>query len=84
MSETNQQEIEELNRQIEELCRSKAEEFALLGYEGVKDEDIWKFVSQSYTEGTPPMHKVVNDILSLKVTKYMNWLTMKAYKGEEF
>lgn len=71
----------ELNHVIEELCLSKAEEFQLLGYEQVTGKDIWNCVSVKYTEGIPQLHRVVNDILSLKVTGFMNWMTMNAYKG---
>ena len=39
---------EELSRVIEELCNSKAEEFALLGYDSVTGKDIWEFVSEQY------------------------------------
>lgn len=72
---------EELNLQIEELCKSKTEEFALFGYKRVTGEDIWKCVSAKYKEDDlPPLHQIVNDILSLKVTSYMNWMTMNALK----
>jgi len=74
-----------LNQVIEELCLSKAEEFALLGYEGVTGKDIWDFVSENYAQtGFPPLHRLINDILSLKPTQYMNWLTLSAYKGKLF
>jgi len=72
---------EELNLQIEELCKSKTEEFALFGYKRITGEDIWKCVSAKYKEDDlPPLHQIVNDILSLKVTSYMNWMTMNALK----
>jgi len=74
-----------LNQVIEELCVSKAEEFAMLGYEGVTGKDIWDFVSERYEQkGFPPLHRLINDILSLKPTHYMNWLTLSAYKGKLF
>lgn len=76
---------EELSRVIEELCNSKAEEFALLGYDSVTGKDIWEFVSEQYDRtGIPPLHRLINDILSLRVTDYMNWLTLSAYKGMKF
>ncbi len=75
---------EELNRIIEELCLSKAEEFQMLGYEQVTGKDIWNCVSIKYTEGIPQLHRVVNDILSLKATQFMNWMTLSAYKGARF
>lgn len=75
---------EELNREIEALCISKAEEFALLGYEHITGEDIWQCVSiiKKYDEDNlPQIHQIVNDILTLKVTTFMNWMTLNAYKG---
>lgn len=71
---------EELNEVIEQLCHSKAKEFRMFGYEQVTGEDIWHCVSSRYTEGIPALYKVVNDILSLKSTTFMNWLTMQIYK----
>jgi len=72
---------EELNKAIRDICVSKAEEFRMLGYEQVTGEEIWDCVSDKYKNGTPPLYQVVNDILSLKVTQFMNWMTMNAYKG---
>ncbi|WP_333474229.1 post-transcriptional regulator [Paenibacillus gyeongsangnamensis] len=72
---------EELSGVLEELCRSKAEEFRMLGYEQVIGKDIWDCVSDKYKKtGIPPLHRIVNDILSLKVTGFMNWMTMSIYK----
>jgi hypothetical protein len=71
----------ELNELIEGLCISKAEEFQMLGYEQVSGRDIWDCVSDKYRQGTPRLHRLVNDILSLKVTQFMNWNTMNVYRG---
>ncbi len=74
-----------MNRVIEELCMSKAEEFRLLGYEHVTGVEVWHCVSEAYAKsGTPKLHRIVNDILTLKVTKFMNQMTLNAYKGIEF
>lgn len=84
-SETVDEDSEELSRVIEELCLSKAEEFAMLGYDSITGKDIWEYVSESYDRtGIPPLHRLINDILSLRVTDYMNWLTLSAYKGLKF
>lgn len=74
---------EELNGLIENLCNSKAEEFRMLGYEHVTGEDIWSCVSDRYQKsGMPALHQIVNDILSLKTTQFMNWMTMRVYRGD--
>ena len=82
--------MEELDEQdwddaIEMLCQSKADELVLVGYEHVTSKDVWNCVSQIYEkEGIPPLHKLVNDILSLKATSFMNYLTMSALRGSTF
>lgn len=76
---------EELASAIELVCRSKAEEIRLIGYEHVTAEDVWQCVSSKYQkEGMPQLHKVVNDVLSLKATGLMNYMTISAYKGSPF
>lgn len=71
----------ELSELIERLCLSKAEEFRMLGYEQVTGKEIWDCVSDKYKSGMPALHQIVNDILSLRVTRFMNWLTISAYKA---
>lgn len=74
----------ELNEVIEQLCMSKAEEFHLLGYEYVEGREVWAFVESRYEKtGMPSLNRIVNDILSLKVTTFMNWLTMNAFKATD-
>ncbi|CAM3509564.1 post-transcriptional regulator [Marinicrinis lubricantis] len=73
---------EELSRWIEQLCISKAEEFRMLGYEHVEPQEIWECISDKHQKnGMPALHRLVNDILSLKVTQFMNWMTMSIYKS---
>lgn len=71
---------EEVFLEIEELCQSKADEFVLLGYDNISAKDIWECVSQAYKE-LPRKHQLVNDILSLKPNKYMNYLMINMYKN---
>ncbi|MBA9088272.1 hypothetical protein FHR92_004768 [Fontibacillus solani] len=74
-----------LNEAIETLCQSKAEEFRLIGYEHVTGSDIWACINQKYEKnGFPPLHQLVNDILSLKATQFMNYMTISAYRGSRF
>lgn len=76
---------EGLDRMIEELCESKAEEFRLIGYENVTPREVWECVSEKYAKkGQPELYEIVNDILSLKVTKFMNYMTLSALKGNPF
>jgi hypothetical protein len=75
----------ELNEMIEGLCNSKAEEFRMIGYEHVTGREVWDCVSDKYEKkGYPSLHQIVNDILSLKSTQFMNWMTMSIYKNAQF
>nr|WP_246079199.1 post-transcriptional regulator [Paenibacillus piri] len=75
----------ELNVVIESICNSKAEEFHLLGYEHVTGKEVWECVNDKYRKtGVPLLHQVVNDILSLKATRFMHWMTMSMYKENPF
>jgi len=73
----------ELNDTIAQLCLSKAEEFKMIGYDQVTGADVWECVSDKYhKKGVPALHAIVNDILSLKITQFMNYITLSMYKGE--
>jgi hypothetical protein len=75
----------ELNEMIEQLCNSKADEFRMLGYEQVTGREVWDCIAEKYQKkGFPPLHQIVNDILSLKSTQFMNWMTMSIYKNPQF
>ncbi|HJV44276.1 MAG TPA: post-transcriptional regulator [Bacillota bacterium] len=71
-----------LKQQVKMVCESKAEEFHLLGYEQVSAEEIWECIVSSYKKEVPALHQIVGDIYSLRVTKFMNWLTMRIYQGD--
>ena len=73
---------EELRSCIEDLCDSKAEEFKMYGYEDVTGEQIWACVSEGYRRGWPRLNRLVNDIMSLKANRFMNWLMLSVYKTD--
>lgn len=74
---------EEWKRAVEDLCNSKAEEFRLIGYEHVTGEEIWECIQDKYAKtGMPALHRVVNDILSLKSTQFMNWMTLSVLRDD--
>ncbi len=73
---------DELNEIIEKLCLSKVDEFKILGYKNVSGLDIWECISEKYRKNQiPKLHRIVNDILTLKSTSFMNWLTLHAFKN---
>jgi hypothetical protein len=63
------------------LCRIKVEEFHLLGYGEVTEDEVLHCV-HSALKGKGQLHEVVAGILSLNVGRFMNFMTMSAYKGK--
>lgn len=82
IQEAEQLSDEEISYWIEIICKSKADEFHLLGYEHVQPEEIWECVSDKYRGKLPALHRIVGDIMSLKVTQFMNWMTLSIYKQD--
>ena len=73
---------DELKSCIEDLCDSKASELRMYGYEDITGEQVWECVSESYRRGYPRLNRLVNDILSLKANRFMNWLMLSVYKAD--
>ncbi|WP_172193972.1 post-transcriptional regulator [Saccharibacillus qingshengii] len=72
---------EDLTEAVIGLCRDKAEEFHYLGYEQATWEDVWRCVNRKYAGAQdPPLHQIVNDILTLRIDGLMNYLTIAALK----
>jgi len=69
-----------IEKVIEDICQMKADEMQLLGIR-TNGKQIWLCVSSTYKNGYPEFHQMVNDVLSLKSTKFMNWLLVQAQKG---
>jgi len=66
---------------------SKQEEFLLLGYDNVSQEDIWTFLlKKKWRKGEHEMKlfEVVQSILSLKVGELINFMSVEALKDAEF
>lgn len=71
----------EYTEELQALCVSKAEEFHLLGYEGVTAPEIWQCV-QNILKGKGQIHQVVEAILGLNIGKFMTRATINAYQGK--
>lgn len=72
---------EELTEAVIGLCRVKAEELRYLGYKQTTWEEVWKCVNAKYVgRQDPPLHRIVNDILTLRADRLMNYLTIAALK----
>ncbi|MGO4887407.1 post-transcriptional regulator [Anaerobacillus sp. MEB173] len=62
---------------------SKLEEFRLLGYAHVSEQEVWDCLLHKLRKEKNyiHLHQFVNTLLTLKINEYMNWLTINAYQG---
>ncbi|MDQ0254253.1 hypothetical protein J2S74_001628 [Evansella vedderi] len=71
--------------QLEPVLKSKAEEWQMLGYDRVTEDDVWAcfLAKRSRMDIPDPVltHWIVGELFRLKANDYMNWLTVEAYKG---
>jgi len=76
--------LESLRDQLKPAILSKLNEFEILGYESVQEDDIWKFLLmkkwRKLKEDDIQLHKLVNDILSVRIQEYMTFITVEAFQ----
>lgn len=71
---------------IQPVLSSKMEEFHMLGYEEVTENDLLGYLEMKKwkKEKELSLHQVVNDILSVKITQVMSYVTIESYKSDMF
>lgn len=73
--------------QVQPAIASKLEEFRLLGYDSVSEQDFWNYLlKKKWRKAKEEMKlfEVIQDILSVKVSDYLSFATIEAYKTAEF
>ncbi|MBB6449506.1 hypothetical protein HNR44_001455 [Geomicrobium halophilum] len=80
---TNPQQFEVWKSDVEPILELKRDEFHLLDHEEVTKEDIWNLGLQKLQKETEfvPFYRLVNILMRLSVTDFMNEQTVNAYKG---
>lgn len=76
-----------LRKEVKVVLDSKLEEFSLLGYEQVSEQELWDFLTKKkWRKVTEPklLHEIVADIMSIKVGEFINYATVEAFKEAEF
>ncbi|TYR82298.1 post-transcriptional regulator [Priestia megaterium] len=71
---------------IQPVITSKLEEFHLIGYEELTEKDLWAYLEQKKWRKCEELslHQIVNDILSVKITQVMSYVTIESYKSDMF
>ncbi len=78
---------DDVRREVQLVLQSKLEEFSLLGYEQVSENELWNFLLQKKwrkISETKLIHEIVADIMSIKVGEFFNYATIEAFKEAEF
>ena len=76
--------IDAYRQELTVVLQSKVEEFHMLGYDRVTEQEIWTCLKSKKWKQFPEeikIHQLVNDVLTLSTSDYMTYLTMQAYKA---
>ncbi|MBB6445907.1 post-transcriptional regulator [Bacillus benzoevorans] len=80
-------EYDRIKIEVSPALRSKQEEFFLIGYDNVTEDDIWEYLRRKkWRKAAEPLklHEMVQQILALKVGEYMNFAAIEALKTADF
>lgn len=80
-------EYDRYRSQVQPALKSKLDEFSLLGYETINEQELWKYLTKKKWKKVQEdikLYEVVQDIMSVNVGEYMNFATIEAFKKTEF
>lgn len=80
-------EYDRFRNEVKPALNSKVEEFTLLGYGTIQEQQLWDFlISKKWKKVKEDMklYEVVDDIMSLKPGEYMNYASVEALKISGF
>ncbi|MED4225756.1 post-transcriptional regulator [Neobacillus cucumis] len=80
--------VNENNRtQVQPVLKSKLEEFRLLGVDSVTEQGLWEYLIKKKWKKVKHemrLYEMIQEILSVKVSDYLNYVTIESYKTTEF
>ncbi len=72
---------------VKPVLKSKLEEFVMLGYKTITEAELWSYLTnKKWKKPKEEIHlyEIVQDIFSVKVSDYMSFATIEAFKMPEF
>ncbi|MEH7119011.1 post-transcriptional regulator [Neobacillus vireti] len=78
---------EDFRTQVQPALKSKLEEFRLLGIDSVSEQGLWEFLIKKKWKKVKhemKIYEMIQDILSVRVSDYLNYVTIESYKTSEF
>lgn len=79
--------FEHFRTQVQPAVASKLVEFQLLGLDSVSEQEFWDFlIKKKWKKKKEEMklYEIIQEILSVKSSDYINFATIEAYKVSEF
>ena len=80
--------VNEKNRtQVQPVLKSKLEEFRLLGVDSVTEQGLWEYLIKKKWKKVKQemrLYEMIQEILSVRVSDYLNYVTIESYKTTEF
>ncbi|MFP5114375.1 post-transcriptional regulator [Bacillaceae bacterium C204] len=79
--------FEHFRTQVQPAISSKLVEFQLLGLDSVSEQEFWDFlIKKKWKKKKEEMklYEIIQEILSVKSSDYINFATIEAYKASEF
>ena len=74
-------------KQVKPALESKIEEFKIFGYEQVRENELWDYLTKKKWKKPKEeiqVYEIVADILSAKIGDVMNFTTVEAFKMGDF
>ncbi|PEJ51785.1 MULTISPECIES: post-transcriptional regulator [unclassified Bacillus (in: firmicutes)] len=81
---TFHQQAAEFKPTLQVVIESKLDEFRMLGFDTVSEDELWECLEKTIwrkKEEEPKLFQLVEDILSLTVNDYMNYVRIEAFKS---
>ncbi|MEH7417160.1 post-transcriptional regulator [Neobacillus drentensis] len=78
---------EDFRSQVQPALKSKLEEFRLLGIDSVSEQGLWEFLIKKKWKKVKhemKLYEMIQEILSVRVSDYLNYVTIESYKTSEF
>lgn len=73
--------------QVAPALTSKLDEFLLLGYDSVSEDGLWEFLMKKKWKKVKKeirIYEIIDDILSIKVSDFINFTTIETFKNNDF
>ncbi|OIK17003.1 post-transcriptional regulator [Bacillus sp. MUM 116] len=83
----NRHAYDHFRSQVKPALTSKLTEFQILGYNSVTENGLWEFLQKKKWKKVKDeiyLHEIIQDILAVKVSDYMSFATIEAYKSADF